>query len=157
MPNGNGYSVIFNAVSVTAQQDLFEVTAGTGKPFDLLGLILTQSSEVGDAQEEGLNILIKTGATTTGTGGTTPTAIPRSLGSTAFGGTPKVNNTTKATAGTIVTNDVINWNVRVPLVLFWTPESWLTCTGGARMTIELATTPADVIVMSGTIYLHEMG
>ena len=155
--SGRQYSVIFNAVGVTAQQDLFEITAAAGKPFEVVGFMLSQSSEIGDAQEEGLNILVKTGATTTGSGGGTPTAIPRALGDTAFGGTAKVNNTTKATAGTIVTKDAFNWNVRVPFQMIYTPDSVPIVVGGERMTIELATTPTDSITMSGTIWIREMG
>jgi hypothetical protein len=158
MPLGRVYSGIFNAVSVTVQQDFFEINAAAGKPVEVLGLALSQSTEVGDAQEEGLNILVKTGATTSGgTGGTAPTAIPRVTGDQAFGGNLEINNTVKATAGTIVTHEAWNWNVRVPFVWWWTPETTITIVGGGRMTIELATTPADAITMSGTIYLRELG
>jgi hypothetical protein len=149
--------VVFTGVGVTVQQEFFEVATSAGKPVEVLGFVLSQSTEVGDAQEEGLSILVKTGATTTGSAGTTPTAVPRLFGDTAFGGTCKVNNTTKATAGTIVTTDSFNWNVRAPFTWWWTPESALMIIGGGRMTVELATTPADSITMSGTLYLREYG
>jgi hypothetical protein len=156
--NGRIYSAIFNAVAVSAQQDLFEINAAAAKPVEILGLFLSQSSEIGDAQEEGLNILIKTGATTSGsTGGTAPTAVPRVFGDTAFGGNIEINNTVKASAGTIVIHEAWNWNVRVPFQFIWTPEATIILGGGGRMTVELATTPADVITMSGTIWFNELG
>lgn len=155
---GRAYSAIFNAVAVTAQQDLFEVNAAAAKPVELLGILLSQSSEVADAAEEMLNILIKTGPTTSGnTGGSAPTAIPRVTGDAAFAGNIEINNTVKATGGTIVTHDVFNWNIRVPFHMIWIPEMTIQIVGGGRLTVELATTPADSITMSGTIYLRELG
>lgn len=149
------YTVQFNGVAVTAQQDLFELTAGAAGPITIHALSLSQSSEIGDAQEEGLSILLKQGATTTGSGGTTPAAIPRDVDDSASTTTAKANNTTKATAGTIVTHEAHNWNVRVPFDKIWTPENRPYAKGGRRLTIELATTPADSITMSGTITWSE--
>jgi hypothetical protein len=92
------YSAQFNGVAVTAQQDIFEVNVASTKVVKIHSLHLSQSTEVGDAQEEGLSILFKAGATTSGSGGTTPTAVPRALGDAAYAGTVEANNTTKATA-----------------------------------------------------------
>lgn len=151
------YTVSFTGVAVTAQQDLFEVTAAAGKNVEVIGIFLSQSTEVGDTQEEGLSILIKAGATTTGSGGSTPTAIPLSVSDAASGVTAKVNNTTKATAGTIVTHHADNWNVRAPFILLFPEDMRVMLTGSRRLTVELATTPADSITMSGTLYLREFG
>jgi hypothetical protein len=117
---GRVYTVQFNGVAVTAQQDLFEINCASTKIVELMEFHLSQSTEVGDAQEEGLSILLKSGATTSGSGGTAPTAVPNELGDTAFAGTVEVNNTTKANTGTIVTHGVWNWNVRVGLDVYFT-------------------------------------
>lgn len=151
------YSAQFNSVAVTAQQDLFEVNVASTKAVIVHSLHLSQTTEVGDAQEEGLSILVKTGATTSGTGGTTPTAVPRELGDAAYAGTVEANNTTKATAGTIVTHDARSWNVRVPLDVFWPPDQRIKLAPSARLTVELGTTPADSITMNGVIVLEEIG
>jgi hypothetical protein len=153
---GRLYPVVFTGVAVTAQQDLFEVVAAATGMVLVHELELSQSTEVGDAQEEGLSILTKSGSTTTGSGGSTPTAIPRNFGDTAFAGTPKVNNTTKATTGTIVTHDSWNWNVRIPFLKVWTPETRPIISPSRRWTVELATTPADSITMSGTLRFSEI-
>jgi hypothetical protein len=149
------YTAQFNGVAVTAQQDLFELVSGTNTPMTIHEIFLSQSTEVGDAQEEGLSILLKQGSTTTGSGGTAPTKVPRDVDDAASAATVAANNTTKATAGTIVTHCAWNWNVRVPLQILFTPEIRPYAKGGRRLTVELATTPADSITMSGYITWSE--
>jgi len=151
------YTVSFTGVAVTAQQDLFEIVAGSTKSCRVLAVYLSQSTEISDTQEEGLSIILKSGSTTTGSGGTTPTAIPMSVTDAASGATVKVNNTTKATAGTIITHHADNWNVRVPFQLIFPEIMQIVIAGSRRMTVELATTPADSITMSGTLYFEEFG
>ena len=151
------YTVSFTGVAVTAQQDLFEIVAAAGKNCKVHALFLSQSTEVGDAQEEGLSILIKTGATTSGSGGSAPTPIPNNVTDAAAGFTSEVNNTTKASVGTIVTHHSDNWNVRQGFVIIWPPEMRFELTGSRRLTVELGTTPADSITMSGTLYVEEFG
>lgn len=149
------YTVAFSGVAVTAQQDLFELVAGTNTPITVHEIFISQSTEVGDAAEEGLSVLLKQGATTSGSGGTAPTPIPRDVDDAASAATAEVNNTTKASAGTIVTHAAWNWNVRVPLQILFTPELRPYVKGGRRLTVELATTPADSITMSGYITYSE--
>lgn len=151
------YTVSFSGVVVTAQQDLFELVAASAKPLAILALHLSQSSEVGDAQEEGLSILIKSGQTTSGSGGTTPTPVATDTANAAASFTAEANNTTKASAGTILTHAAYNWNVRMPFDLIFTPEQQLLMGAGRRCTIELASTPADSITMSGTLWVQEIG
>lgn len=149
------YTVQFTGVAVTAQQDLFELTAGTNSGITIHEVFLSQSTEVGDAQEEGLSILLKQGATTSGSGGTAPTPIPRDVDDAAAAAAAEVNNTVKATSGTIVTHCAWNWNVRVPLQILFTPETRPYAKGARRLTVELGTTPADSITMSGYITFSE--
>lgn len=151
------YSVNFTSVAVTAQQDFFEYTA----PSDAIAIIhaveLTQSTDVGDAASEGLSILHKRGATTTGSGGSTATPVPLDFGYAAAGGVAKVNNTTKATAGTIVTMRPSNWIIQSPYLWLPTPEYRHTLSPSQRYTVELATTPADSITISGEMIVEEIG
>jgi hypothetical protein len=149
------YTAQFNGVAVTAQQDLFELVAGTNTPIVIHELFLSQSTEIGDAQEEGLSILIKQGSTTTGSGGSAPTKVPRDVDDAASAATVAANNTTKATAGTIVTHQAVAWNVRVPLQILFTPELRPYVKGGRRLTVELGTTPADSITLNGYITWSE--
>lgn len=154
---GRYYRVSFTAVAVTAQQDFFEVVAPADSAVLVHRISLSQSTETGDAAEEGLSVILKSGSTTSGSGGTAPTAIPNSLGDAAFGGTVEVNNTTKATSGTIVTHCAWNWNIRVPFDVVFTPEMRPIISPSARLTVELGTTPADSITISGYMEIEEIG
>ena len=62
-----------------------------------------------------------------------------------------------ANTGTIVTHHAENWNIRVPYQLIVPPEMCIELTGSRRLTVELATTPADSITVSGVIYVEEFG
>lgn len=153
---GRIYHVPFVAVSVSAQQDFFELVAAAGKPFILHSVIISQSSEVGDAAEEGLSVLIKTGATASGSGGSSVTPAPKSVNDAAAGITAEINNTAKASGGTIVTHAADNWNIRTPYIHMPPPEDQIQVAGGERLTVELATTPADAITMSGWATCEEV-
>ena len=154
---GRMYTVVFEAGSVTAQQDFFEVVAPADSVVVLHSVVLTQTSDVGDAAEEMLSVAIRSGQTTSGSGGSAPTAIPLSLGDAAFGGTVEVNNTTKASLGTIVSHHRESFNIRTGLVYLPTPEMRKTLSPSARMTVELLTTPADALTMDGTLVFEEIG
>jgi hypothetical protein len=151
------YTAVFKSIAVTAQQDFFEVLAGTNKPIKVHAWSISQSTEVGDAQEEGLVLTCNRGVgSTTGSGGTVPTAAPLGVDDTACGATIEVNNTTKMTAGTITELEDHVWNVRVPYMMIYTPETRPYIKAGDRWTLELETTPADSITVSGTIWFEEV-
>jgi len=151
------YTVQFNAVAVTAQQDFFEITAAAGKNCRILAVMLGQTSDVGDAAEEMLSILFKSGATTSGSGGTAPTIVRCNVTDAAAGFAAEANNTTKATAGTIVTHHSDVFNVRSPYIWLPPERMQIELTGSRRFTVELATTPADSLTCNGTIYVEEFG
>jgi hypothetical protein len=155
------YSAQFNGVAVTAQQDFFEVLAATGKPVVITKIELEQTTETGDAQEEGLSILFKRGAgsVTSGSGGSSPTPTPADVDDSAAGATVEVNNTTKMVtgSGTITTLAAWAWNVRMPFNKIFLPEERIIVKPGDRVTVELGTTPADSITMNGTIWFYEIG
>jgi hypothetical protein len=151
------YSVSFSAVAVTAQQDFFEYTA----PADAVAIIhsveISQSSDQGDSTAEGLAILHKRGATVSGTGGTTPTPIPLEFGFAAAGGVSDVNNTTKANTGTITTLRSQAWVIQQTYLWLPTPETRHVLSPSQRYTVELGTTPADSLTISGEMIIEEIG
>lgn len=151
------FSANFSGVAVTAQQDFFELVAPSTGICLIHRCLITQSSDYGDAQAEGLQVLIKRGQTTTGSGGSTLT--PQSLGDQGitFAGTVKSNDTTKASVGTIVTVHADSMNEQAGWDFLPTPELRLLCPPSVRMTIELATTPADSLTMSGQLYFEYLG
>lgn len=154
---GRLYAVTFNAVAVTVAQDFFEINAAATKVAVLHALFLSQTTELADAAEEQLRIAIKTGATSSGSGGNTMVPVPRQLGDAAFAGTAEINNTTPASGGTIVIHHLDSWNVRVPYQLILPPELWIPIAPSGRLTVELLAAPADSVTISGTALIREIG
>lgn len=155
--NGRQYTVSFSGQSATAQVDFFEVTAAAGKNVYINYLSLSNLTEVGDSAEEMLLVLMKSGQSTSGSGGSAGTAVPLNVTDAAAGFASETMNTTKASTGTIVTHFAWNWNVRSDFLWMPPPNLWLPLTGSRRMTVELGTTPADSITFAGTIGVFEAG
>jgi hypothetical protein len=154
---GRLYTAVFNNVAVSAVQDLFELVAPADSVVVLHDIHLSQNTDVGDAAEEVLRIELTSGHTTSGSGGSSVTPVPVNFGDAAFGGTCEANNTTQASAGTIVTHAVWNWNIRVGFDKVFTPECRPVLSPSRRMCLELPAAPADAVTMSGTITFEEIG
>lgn len=151
---GRMYSATFEQVSVSVVQDLFEINAPANKAVIVHGFTISQSSDAGDAESEQLNILIHRGSTS-GSGGSTPTARPLDAGDAAFGGTVEANNTTQGTEGNQIHSE--SFNVMAGLQVWWPPECRPVIPGSGRLIIELQTAPADALTMSGTVYFESIG
>lgn len=153
------YTASFKAIAVTAAQDLFEITAPTADSVRIHGWCLSQSSEVGDAAEEGLSITTNrgVGATTSGSGGASVTPQPIDDGHPGSGCTVERNNTTimAAGSGSLEELEAYNWNIRVPFMQWYPPECRPKIVAGARWTLELETAPADSITISGVVWFQE--
>src|SRR5262245_16816067 len=158
---GRMYTTHFKDVAVTAAQDLFEVLGASDSLTVVHRVMLTQSTETGDAAEEMLKLTTNrgVGAVTSGSGGSTHTPQAVNDGDAAFGGTVEINNTTiMATgSGALEQLEAFAWNLRVPLDLIWTPETRPVISPGNRWTLELESAPADSVTMSGTVWLEELG
>lgn len=158
---GRRYTVPFSATAITVAVDLFEVLAATGKPFILREVVIAQASDYGDAQAEGLSILIKRAASTytTGSGGSTVTPT-HNTNTSAAGPTAKVVNTTQAVVntGTLVTIRAEAFNVQGGWQFLPTPEqameAYLFLPGEAC--IVSMTVPADSLTVSGTLEFEEL-
>ncbi len=151
------YSINFENVSVTALQDLVEINPADDHPVKILGLFLSQSSEIGDAQEEMLRIQILRGYTVSGSGGSAQTPVPIDPGDVAASFTAEVNNTTVANTGSPVILHSESFNVRSGLAHYWTPETALIANqAGTTIAIRLLANPADSVTMNGTVYVEEM-
>lgn len=162
MDIGRGYVAPLNITTglpTPAQIDVFELLAGTGKPLRLLGFEIGQTSEVGDAQEEVLTLVLKrvTGAPTSGTGGGTSTFQPCEPNDPTVGATLETGNTTKLTGGTSVELMRFAWNVRTGVPYTPIPEAMASLDAGTRFVLELVTTPADAITAAvGRVEILEL-
>lgn len=152
------YTVEFEAVAVTAQVDFFELTPADDKPVDILGLFLSQSSDVGDAADELLRYRVIRGHTTSGSGGAAPTPRPLNRSDVAAGFAAETCNTTIASAGTGVNLHSDTFNVRAGLQL-WLPDGceWGATQADTTLVVRLMAAPADSLTMSGTLYCRELG
>ena len=152
------YTVDIPNTAVTAQVDLLELVGHASRPYVILEVHLSQVTEVQDAQMEQLSILLKSGQTTSGTGGNAATPVNNEQpGGASAGFTAETFNTTKASAGTIVQHDRWNWNVLGPLDIIFTDENKKLMGAGRRATLELATTPNDSITIGGYAVVQEIG
>lgn len=145
------FSAQFNNVAVTAAQDLFELNAPSTGPVVVHRCIITQTSDFGDAQSEILRILAIRGYTTSGSGGSAPTAVDLGLTAATFGGTVEANNTTAASAGSPVTLHAEGWNVAGAFDYLPTPETRIWVPASGRLVFNLPSAPADSLTMSGTL------
>lgn len=153
---GRMYSATFQNISVAALQDLFEITAGDDEPVQLHAVFLSQGSDMGDAEEEGLRVAIIRGNTTSGSGGASVTPVPLDPKVGTASAAVERNNTTEASAGTEVVIHEEQINTRIGMQYMPTPEMRLkTDQGAGLLVVRLLTAPADALSMSGTIYWEE--
>jgi hypothetical protein len=154
---GRIYTVQFENVAVTAAQDFFEIAPASNTPVALHALLLTQSSDVGDAEEEMLRVSIVRGHSTGGSGGSAGTENPLSPLDTAAAFVAEINNTTIASAGTPLTLLSYSFNIRAGLELWFPPELRPICTAAqTNIVVRLHSTPADSLSMSGTVFVEEL-
>lgn len=154
---GRVYTSVFQAVAVTAAQDLLSLLASASVPLKLISARIGQSSDAGDAQDELLRVRIRRGMTTVGSGGTTPAmnAVDPVLGGTATA-TCRANDTTAASGGTIVEMLEDTFNVRSGWIYMPVPEERIICAVSTRLAINLVAAPTDSLTMSGTIVWEEL-
>lgn len=150
------YTIPIAPAALTALQDLFAIVSGTNRSTRLVGCHLFQTSDLGDAAEEILRLRIRSGQTTVGSGGTAPTPIPVDTGDAAASFTARINDTTQASAGTIVTHAELGWNIRMDKD-WWLPSQYqFLFLGGRRWTFELPAAPADSLTLGGTLWVEEL-
>jgi hypothetical protein len=160
--SGRPYSVNFVAVSVTVQQDMIYIKPAADKITVVEAVYLSASggtADASDAQEELYDIeLIRVPATVTASsGGGTMTPNPLLANDTAYGGTARINDTTKATtSGTLKVLHADGMNSRVPYAFVPPPEHRPVVANAEAIVFRLNTTPADAILLSGTMYIREM-
>lgn len=150
------YTVSFTEVAVTVAVDVWELTPADDKPIEVIGMFISQSSDVGDVAEEILPYRVIRGHTTSGTGGTATTPQPLDPADAAAGFTAETNNTGAASVGTTVDLHAGAFNIRIGEPL-WLPEGcgWKASQANTTLVVRLASAPADSLDLSGTLYVRE--
>ena len=151
------YVAEFADVAVTADQDLFSLLIGDDEPIKLLGCVISQNTDVGDAAAESLTIKIIRGLGTVGSGGSAPTGRNVDSKGGAATTTVRANDDTIATSGTAIDLHSECWNIAVPWIYMPIPELRFRFDQTDDITVvRLMANPADSITCSGTIYWEEL-
>lgn len=159
---GRIYSVSYQGTVTNAggDTDLLELLPADDKPVKLRGILLSQTSEVGDAAEEGLRIsILRLPATvTSGSGGSAVTPAPMDSADSAAGVAAECNNTTVATtSSSAVTLAELAWNVRNSPYEMWFPDDRFCpkAKQGEALVVRQQTTAADDYSGCFTFWLEE--
>jgi len=151
------YSAEFADVSVAAAQDFFSLLVGDDEPIKLLACFISQKTDFGDANAEGLTIKIIRGWGTVGSGGSAPTPINLDGKGGAATTTVRANDTTEASAGSPVDVHSEAWNIQMPWIYLPIPELRIRVDQADDLiSVSLITVPGSAILCSGTIYWEEM-
>ena len=136
--------------------DLLEITAGAAQPVAIHGIFISQTSDVGDAAEEIIQLLLKSGQTSSGTGGSASTPVANDPASAPTPGfSAEQANTTLASGGTIVTHPIEAWNVRQGYDRLFSELEVILLRGGRRATLELPGA-SDSLTISGYLLVQEI-
>lgn len=155
------YTTLFNAVAVTAAQDLFELINANDQTLLIEEIHITQDTEAGDAASEQQRFTLKraSGSYTSGSGGSTHTPAKTSFGDPASGCTSEINNTSRAAAGSgaLDTLSVQCENVHNGFHYVATPGKEIEISPSQALVVGLEGAPADSITMSGYVVYVEVG
>ena len=161
---GRLYAAVYTGTIANAggNTDLFSIQPADDKPIRLVGFRLGQSSEIKDAEEEGLRITVQRlpATFTVGSGGSAITAVapPADSGAAVWGATVRANDTTVATtSGTAQIFDEIGWNIRNTPYDFIYPDErfYPTAKQGEGIVIRCESTPADDFTGQFVVFFEE--
>lgn len=160
---GRIYTVSFagTVTSAGTDTDLLELSPGDDKPCLLRGMILGQTSDVGDSASEGVRIsIIRLPATVTSGNGTGTTGQPIDDGiTTAAAFTAETNGATVATtSGTAVTLYELGWLIQAsPLEIWWPDPAFAPRVPQASaLVVRMQTTLTDDISAACTFIIEEL-
>lgn len=149
-------------LSAGGDTDLIALTPADDKPIRLVGWILGQSSEFGDAQSESVRLALRhMTATVTVTGGTAVTPVANRPGTTdivAAGFTATANSTTVATTiGTSTIMEELGWNIQASPWERWIPEELRPIAVQSEyLLLRLESTLTDDITIELTFFVEEV-
>ena len=164
MSFGRIYAAPYNGTLTNAggDSDLFSGQPADDKPIALRGMLLAQSSEIGDTQEEDLRINIQElpATFTVGSGGSAITAIrpPSDPSGAVWGATVRCNDTTVATtSGTATVFIELAWNERSTPFDMWFPDErfCLAVRQTSGLIVRMMSTPADDLTGCLTFWFEE--
>lgn len=156
-PSGAVYTVPIDALSLTAESDLYCITASTSTKLLLREVRLGQYSEFGDAQAELLPIRIITGSTNV-SGGSTVAAqnVAQHTGAKTAESEALSPSATLASTASATLRYSDSWNVAAGWVYAPLPAERLVVQEGETVVVRIGA-PADVLTLNGTLIMQEIG
>jgi hypothetical protein len=159
---GRIYAIPYTGTVTTsgANADLLELLPADDKPVRLRGFSLSQSSEVGDAAEESVQIEVirMTATVTSGSGGSAVTPVPMDSADVAAGVAAECNNATVATtSGATTVIEELGWNLRNTPYEHWYPDAAFSpkAKQGEALLVRLVSTVADNVTVELTFWVEE--
>jgi hypothetical protein len=151
------YVVSFEKVSVSAVQDLFQITGASGKIIQILGFSIDDvDTTAPQDQQIVLRCRYLPATVSNGSGGSSVTPAKVDPGDSAASFTCLANNTSKATtSGTAVVLFEGGANVKAGREFYFSGKP--TIGPSEAFVIELITAPATTLTMNGTAWVREMG
>lgn len=147
------FATSFTLANAGGDADVISIAPADDRPCRLRRLLISQSSEVAEAQEECLRfslLRMQTFSAGSGGGAVTARAVKR-MNVTTGAPTVRANDTTRSTdGGTTETLEEIGWNERAtPLELRWDdPEDQYDAAQGGALVLYCPTTPADDLTLN---------
>lgn len=150
---GRMFKVGFTDITLNGATDLFEFTVAANRAIRIHHWHVTQRSDLGDTNEEVVNLVLKKGVTA-GSGGSAVTPIAMDLSAAAF---TTVNRTvtTPATGG-VEQWGPRGWNIRIPEDHWLTPETAPRIDAADDPAVLWMGAPADHILVSGYLIFEEL-
>jgi hypothetical protein len=159
------YRVPFTGTLTNAggDSDLVSLLPADDKPIRLVGWILGQTTEIGDAAEESIRFTVRhmTATVSIGSGGSAVTPVANRPGTTdivAAGFTARCNDTTvSTTSGTSVIMEELAWNIRSSPFERWIPEELRPYAAqGEALIVRSESTVTDDITVALTFLVEEL-
>lgn len=153
-------SASFTLTNAGGNTDLLEILPASNYPVRLVGFLLSQSSEIAEAQEESIQVEIvrMTATVTGGSSGASPNIEPVNDRAPVNQFAAEVNNTTVATtSGNTDILEEFAWNVRSgPLERVYPEvERQYTCRNGQALLIRLPVAVTDDMTFQLTAFIEE--
>ena len=146
------YTLSLDAVAITTSRDLFQLEALSENPVAIHSVEFSQSTDYGNAEAEGLKVLLRNRITNAITDTSGEVAID--VGDKDFGG--KTNTNQVATSTGAVVNHETAWNIQTLYKYEPRPLLRPLVRGGDAFTVHLADAPTDSITISGTVVFEEL-
>jgi hypothetical protein len=157
--SGRVYYVSWDvATAVTTIIDIFEFAPADDKPINIHEVHLWQTTDLGDAAEEIIQLSWRRKYSSSGSGGGTAVAVKQNDADAAPGFSLECRNTTVANTGSPDIAFLDGWNIRVPYI--WTPAETDRpyCTQAqTQWALRLDAAPADSITMNAMAIVEELG